>query len=44
MDQATDFTALAAHRRREARLQPDPALRQKLVEKGAHMMLVRAIA
>jgi hypothetical protein len=36
MDQATDFMALAAHCRRQARLEPDARLREKLAERAAH--------
>jgi hypothetical protein len=36
MEQATDFMALAAYFRRQARLEPDSRLREKLVAKAAH--------
>lgn len=35
MDQATEFMALAAHCRRQARLETNPQMREKLVEKAA---------
>jgi hypothetical protein len=36
MDQATEFMALAAHCRRQAKLETDPRTREKLAQKAAH--------
>jgi hypothetical protein len=36
MDEATDFMALAAHCRRQARLERNPRLREKLAQRAAH--------
>lgn len=35
MDHATEFMALAAHYRRQARLEPAPPMRERLLKKAA---------